>query len=97
MTDVDDEWSSYLLSMKQSTNLTLNNISKLLNQDIELAATASNDAISIPPPPPICTDLNISTQTKVLFLNKSLDIEDIYWKIPILDYWRPECGVLKKR
>jgi len=96
MADVDDEWSSYLLSMKQSTNLTLNNISKLLNQDIELAATASNDAISIPSPPPICTDLNISTQTKVLFLNKSLDIEDIYWKIPILDYWRPECGVLKK-
>lgn len=93
---VDDEWSSYLLSMKQSTNLTLNNISNLLNKDIELATTTANDASSIPPPPPICTHLNISTQTKVLFLNKTLDIEDIYWKIPILDYWRPECGVLKK-
>jgi len=93
---VDDEWTSYLLSMKQSTNLSLNNISRLLNQDIELAAKKTNDAISIPPPPAICNELNISTQTKVLFLNKTLDIEDIYWKIPILDYWRPECGVLKK-
>lgn len=96
-TTVDDEWSRYLLSMQQSTNLTLNNISNQLNKDIEVAASAKETAAtSIPPPPPLCTDLNISTQTKVLFLNKQLDVEDIYWKIPIVDYWRPEGGVLKK-
>ena len=94
---VDDEWTRYLMSMKQSTNLTLNNISNLLNKDIDVATTApETGATSIPPRPPVCDDLNISTQTKVLFLNKKLDVEDIYWKIPILDYWRPECGVLKK-
>lgn len=95
---VDDEWSRYLLSMQQSTNLTLNSISNQLNKDIEVAAAAAKEtaATSIPPPPALCTDLNISTQTKVLFLNKQLDVEDIYWKIPIVDYWRPEGGVLKK-
>jgi hypothetical protein len=85
--------------MKQNTNISLNSISKQLNQNIEIAAaaaTSTTTAAVIPPPPPICTHLNISTQTKVLFLNKTIDVENIYWKIPVMEYWIPKCGVLKK-
>ncbi len=42
-------------------------------------------------------ELIISTKTKVLFLNKSIDIFSIFWKIPIVDYWKPEKGVIKKQ
>jgi hypothetical protein len=42
-------------------------------------------------------DLLISTKTKVLFLNQMVDIHNIFWKIPIIDYWRPEQGVVKKQ
>lgn len=95
---IDDEWSSYLMTMKQNTNLTIDNISKTLNEDIKPENNNSNitDEVYIPSPPPVCTELNISTQTKVLFLNKSIDVEDIFWKIPILDYWVPSRGILKK-
>jgi len=42
-------------------------------------------------------ELIISTKTKVLFLNRPVDIFTVFWKIPIIDYWKPEKGVIKKQ
>ena len=38
--------------------------------------------------PPECEELYISTKTKVLFLNQSINIQSVFWKIPIIEYWR---------
>ena len=46
---------------------------------------------------PICEDLYISTKTKVLYLNQEMDIHRIFWLIPIIEYWRPAEGVIKKQ
>jgi len=46
---------------------------------------------------PVCEELYISTKTKVLFLNKEIDIYNIFWNIPVLEYWKPEEGVIKKQ
>lgn len=46
---------------------------------------------------PICDELYISTKTKVLYLNQEIDIHNVFWKIPILEYWRPCEGVIKKQ
>lgn len=48
-------------------------------------------------PFPKCDDLYISTKTKVVFLNQEVDIHSIFWKIPIIEYWRPYAGVVKKQ
>jgi hypothetical protein len=32
---------------------------------------------------PVCDDLYISTKTKVLFLNQEIDINDVFWNIPV--------------
>lgn len=42
-------------------------------------------------------ELLISTKTKVLFLNHIVDIHNLFWKIPVIDYWNPVIGVLKKQ
>jgi hypothetical protein len=42
-------------------------------------------------------DLSISTKTKVIFLNTGLDINAIFWAIPIIPYWSPVNGVIKKQ
>ena len=62
------------------------------------------DNMRIEPPPvenvpdkPICDDLYISTKTKVLYLNQEIDIHNIFWQIPIIEYWRPCEGVIKKQ
>jgi hypothetical protein len=46
---------------------------------------------------PICEELYISTKTKVLYLNQEMDIHNIFWLIPIVEYWRPVEGVIKKQ
>jgi hypothetical protein len=46
---------------------------------------------------PVCEDLYISTKTKVLYLNQEMDIHRIFWLIPIIEYWRPMEGVIKKQ
>ena len=32
------------------------------------------------------SELYISTKTKVLFLNQEVDIQNVFWKIPIIEY-----------
>ena len=44
-----------------------------------------------------CSDIYISTKTKIAFLNlKQIDLVKTFWSIPILDYWIPKEGILKK-
>ena len=44
-----------------------------------------------------CTDIYISTKTKIAFLNQAnINLERTFWNIPILDYWVPQPGILKK-
>ena len=86
MTDIDDEWNSYLTKQTLPSDInTLNNITEHVTSDI--------DSKSIP----VCDDLYISTKTKVLFLNQEIDIDGIFWEIPIVEYWQPSEGVIKKQ
>jgi hypothetical protein len=42
-------------------------------------------------------ELNISTKTKILYLNQTVDISPLFWKIPVIEYWQPKEGVVKKQ
>ena len=46
---------------------------------------------------PKCSDIYISTQTKIVFMNQPIDLEDVFWKVPILSYQVREDGILKKQ
>ena len=44
-----------------------------------------------------CSDIYISTKTKIGYLNlTSIDLNDLFWKLPILEYHIPKNGILKK-
>ena len=45
---------------------------------------------------PKCSDIYISTQTKIAYLNKTIDLYKIFWMLPVLDYHLPENGIIKK-
>ena len=45
---------------------------------------------------PKCSDIYISTRTKTGALDKSIDLEDIFWKLPIVPYHEPREGIIKK-
>ena len=42
------------------------------------------------------SDIYISTKTKIAYLNVSIPLHDIFWKLPVLDYSIPKNGILKK-
>ena len=46
---------------------------------------------------PECTELNISTNTKVLYLNQKIPIYDVYWKLKVIPYLSREEGIIKKQ
>jgi hypothetical protein len=46
---------------------------------------------------PKCTDIYISTQTKIAYLNQPIDLKKIFWKIPVLNYQDVKSGVVKKQ
>jgi hypothetical protein len=66
---------------------------KIIDSNIEISIESNELNTKMP----ICEDLYISTKTKVLFLNQAVDIHNIFWKIPIIEYWRPMNGVVKKQ
>jgi len=46
---------------------------------------------------PKCGDIYISTKTKIVYLNKSIDLFDIFWKLDIIDYQTMSNGIIKKQ
>ena len=113
MEDIDDDWESFLHNeMDYSTNsgtmtdtikpytsldfttpqsgLNSRNRDSSLN---ERNITAFNmDSI------PKCSEIYISTKTKICYLNKNMiDIKNVFWQIPVLQYHIPQDGVIKKQ
>jgi TATA-box binding protein (TBP) (component of TFIID and TFIIIB) len=46
---------------------------------------------------PKCSDIYISTKTQISHLDKPIDLKDVFWKIPVINYILPEDGVIKKQ
>jgi hypothetical protein len=90
MTNIDDEWKQFLTDQSSSTITRSSNANKLSASKKELFC---EDDVDVPK----CEDLTISTKTKVLFLNRPVDIQTVFWKIPIVEYWKPIRGVVKKQ
>lgn len=106
MSSIDDEWSSFLIQ-QNSTCLGYTSIASHTNKNTVastkdiLPIVTQHIAQPTPPPTPslapICEALYVSTKTKVLYLNQPIDIHTIFWHIPIIEYWRPIEGVVKKQ
>jgi hypothetical protein len=46
---------------------------------------------------PKCSSLYISTKTKISYLSHKIDLEDVFWKVPVICYHIPKEGVVKKQ
>jgi hypothetical protein len=46
---------------------------------------------------PPSTEIYISTNTVISFLNQPIDLKTTFWGIPILPYHEPKVGVIKKQ
>jgi hypothetical protein len=53
----------------------------------------NNEVISTPK----CSELYISTKTKISYLNTEVNLSDVFWKIPVIQYHMPVEGIIKKQ
>jgi TATA-box binding protein (TBP) (component of TFIID and TFIIIB) len=82
---IDDEWLNFL-DNKQDDTLTVD-----VNSDIIQANVSLDDLEKA------CSAIYISTKTKILFLSKTINIFEDFWKIPIIDYNKQIEGITKKQ
>jgi len=81
MTDVDLAWEEFLDTSVDYDYKNEDNINERLN----------------PNEIPKATDIYISTKTIIGYVNTSLNLFDIFWKIPVLLYHEPKEGIIKKQ
>jgi len=81
MNSCDDDWEQFLMS-ENIDDIDLNNNDNNHTKNKNI---------------PKCSDIYISTKTKISFLNKNIDLNNDFWKIPIIDYNKPCEGVVKKQ
>lgn len=46
---------------------------------------------------PVCSNIYISTKTKISYLNEPIDIKKVFWNIPISSYSTPNECIIKKQ
>jgi hypothetical protein len=77
---IDNEW--LLFKNKQNNNY----------DNIKTICTVEKTAQKAPK----CSEIYISTQTKIAYLNQKIDLNKLFWDIPIINYFSPKNGVIKK-
>jgi len=109
--NIDDEWQQFMTSSNNSSfenNFKLNNNYKYdsdseynSDSDSEINTKKKNNIeekynVKLPDIPPEPTNIYISTKSKIAYLNNSIDLK-IFWEIPIISYYIPKNGIIKKQ
>jgi hypothetical protein len=106
MLSIDEEWNYFIESQKPLFGVQMKSDPKplIISQpikELEKDILDLDDEIDLIHPlcntTPLCDELYISTKTKVVFLNQEIDIHNIFWGIPMIEYWQPIEGVVKKQ
>ena len=82
MDNIEEQWKMFT-----STNYDINSI----NCSEEVYDVEENNDI------PQCSPLNISTKSKIIYLNSTFDLYDLFWKLKIIDYDSESDGIIKKQ
>ena len=93
METIDDDWESFL---HNDYDIDIDIDTETIQRNIEKISTISQltNVNNIPK----CSELYISTKTKIAYLNKNdIDIKTVFWQIPIMDYITPKNGIIKKQ
>ena len=86
--DIDSAWSKFCTdSNSQYTAKKLPSISNSNNTE----TMTTKECI------PKSSMLNISTKTKIAYLNYPIDLKDVFWAIPLINYYEPSVGIIKKQ
>jgi hypothetical protein len=108
LNNIDEEWKNFITTSNKEydsadeydddDDITLNNVnidnenivSSNLFEEINFQNISSNDI-------PKSSNIYISTKTKIAFLNQPINLKEMFWITPVLQYMEPKNGVIKKQ
>ena len=86
MTDLDSAWDNFLIQDEEDDD------TSYAPQYLSFQLTHS-DKSNVPK----CSDIYISTKTKIAYLNQKIDLADIFWKVNTIFYHEAKDGIIKKQ
>jgi len=93
--DVDDEWDKFISSYTNDSDESCEDTSPV-DSNINIALKAHiNHCDDLQSPK--SGEIYISTKSKIAYLDKAIDLNPVFWKIPVLSYSTPANGVIKKQ
>lgn len=102
-TKINDEWLTFLQSQSQTASFDLFDFCKretpksvadaILSETTSEPTTDDLDDVDVE----VDDELHVSTKTKVLHMNQAIDIQNVFWHIPIIDFSIPTNGVVRKQ
>lgn len=97
--NIDEEWERFMSDGFGNTNSPEFNSEKIKykNTSIECSEPPEISALSESPDCPEPSDIYISTKSKIAYLNKTVDLQTVFWKIPVILYTTQKNGVVKKQ
>jgi hypothetical protein len=98
---VNDEWQNFISSSFKKNDYEIDsesddeeNISANLLEELNNFEVDNINKVNTIPK---CSTIYISTKTKIAYLNKPIDLNTIFWEIPVIKYMEPKNGVIKKQ
>lgn len=94
--DIDKEWESFISAGYHEDTSDDEEVNEILKQTTEefISANLSSDFTTEAPK---ASNIYISTKTKIAYLNRHIDLKEIFWEIPVIPYAKPCNGVIKKQ
>jgi hypothetical protein len=97
--NIDEEWDNFIsfnnddISSDEEEYSQLDDFMKKNAEEF----VSTNIAMDINSVAPKATNIYISTKTKIAYLNTTIDLKKIFWDVPVIPYFKPSNGVIKKQ
>ena len=88
--ELEAEWQKFIAADLNDEDY--ENIDNQLSQN-----NVENNRVKRDVDAPSCTELKISTKSKIIYLNQKFDLESLFWKLKIINYDEEKEGIIKKQ
>ena len=97
---IDDEWNDFISYSNNSNTVDSDDemvVENAINKDGELCDIENTNTNANTNIINKVSDIYISTKTIIAYLNVAIDLNTIFWKIPVIPYSYPTDGVIKNK
>lgn len=98
--NIDEEWENFISTKNYAddddVDDDIDHLTEILKQDSDEYLSA-NLATDITSEAPKATNIYISTKTKIAYLNTPINLYKIFWDLPVINYYIPKNGIVKKQ